>query len=153
MKRIAIVASAALSLCIGSTRAFAVDDAERLSLRIPGQRYSAFEKFSALRFGDVTWSIRLWACDASSFEVTKVLGGTVQAPYAVKITPKGNNRIETLYPSFRRLYSIHVLAASLEDAIQIRRALIREVDVQQRRIEKQQGNPPGHLKRVVASWK
>jgi hypothetical protein len=153
MKRTPIVTLAALSLCIGSTRALAVDDAERLSVRIPGQRYSAFEEFSALRFGEVTWFIRLWACDASSFEVTKVLGGTRQAPYAVKITPKGNNRIETLYPSFRRLYSIHLLATSLEDAIKIRRALIREVDVQQQHIEKRQGDAPGHLKRVVSSWK
>src|SRR4051812_15232976 len=110
MKRVAIVTLVVLSASMGSIQALAFDDAERLSVRVPGQRYSAFEEFSALRFGEVTWFIRLWACDASSFEITKVLGSTAPAAYAVKITPKGNNRIETLYPSFRRLYSIHLLA-------------------------------------------
>jgi hypothetical protein len=31
--------------------------------------------------------------------------------------------------------------------------LIREVEVQQRNIEKRHGNEPGHLKRIVSSWK
>jgi hypothetical protein len=153
MKRIVIVTLVMLNFSIGSTRALAYDDAELLSARVPGQRYNAFEEFSALRHGEMTWFIRLWACDASSFEITKALGSTAPAAYAVKITPKGNNRIETLYPSFRRLYTIHLLAVSLEDAIKIRRALIREVDIEQRNIEKRQGNTPGHLRRVVSSWK
>ena len=153
MKRIATLTLIMVSFFVASTEAFAYDDAELLSVRVPNQRYSAFDEFSALRHGEMTWFIRLWACDASSFEITKVLGGTASAAYAVQITPKGNNPIETLYPSFRRLYSIHLLAASLQDAIKIRRALIREVDMEQRHIEKRQGNAPGHLKHVVSLWK
>ncbi|HMG04418.1 MAG TPA: hypothetical protein VK581_03095 [Chthoniobacterales bacterium] len=99
------------------------------------------------------WFIRLWACDASSFEITRVLGRTSPAPFAVKITPKGNNPIDSLYPSFRRLWSIHLLAASLEDAVRMRQALTLEIDMMQRHIEKRQGNTPGHLKRIVRSWK
>lgn len=153
MKHIAIVGLVVLGVVAGSTRAPASESAEVLSIRVPSQRYRSFEEFSALRCGQVTWFIRLWTCDASSFQITKVLGNTAPAPYAVKITPKGNNRIETLYPAFRRLYSIHLLAASLEDAVKIRQALIRDVDMQQRNLEKRHRNPPGHMKRVVSSWK
>jgi len=134
-------------------RCVAYDDAEILSLRAPNQRYRAFDDFSLLQRDKMDWFIPLWACDAGSFEITKVLGSTAPMPYAVKITPRGNNPIDSGYPAFARRYSIHLLAVSLDDAMKIRRALIREIDVQQRNIEKRHGNPPGHLKAVVSSWK
>jgi hypothetical protein len=144
---------AVLVFCLVVNRVVAYDDAELLSLRIPDQRYRVFEEFSVLRREKMDWFIRLWACDAGSFEITKVLGGTAPAPYAVKITPKSNHPISSGYPYMGRRYSIHVLAASLDDATRIRRALIREVDVQQKNVEKKHRNPPGHLKRLVSSWK
>jgi hypothetical protein len=140
-------------LLLISGNAIAADDAEMLSRRVPSQSYDALDEFSVLRREKMDWFIRLWACDASSFEITKVLGGTSPAPFAVKITPKGNNPIDSLCPSFRRLRSIHLLAASLEDAVRMRQALTLEIDAMQRHIEKRQGNTPGNLKRIVRSWK
>jgi hypothetical protein len=128
------------------------DDAEILSRRIPDQSYNAYDEFSLLWRGKLEWYIVLWACDSASFEINKVLGNTAPAPYAVKITPKGDHPMDA-YPYLGRVRTIHLLAASLEDAIKIRRALIFEVEIQQRHIEKRQGNSPGHLKRVVQSWK
>ena len=153
MKRFVFAALAVLTFCLGTGRVIAYDDAELLSLRIPNQRYRAFDDFSVLQREKMDWFIPLWTCDASSFEIIKVLGDTAPASYAVKIAPKGNNPIDSGYPSFARRYSIHLLAASLDDATKIRQALIREVQVQQRNIEKRHGNPPGHLKRVVSSWR
>jgi hypothetical protein len=140
-------------LLLISGNAIAADDAEMLSRRIPSQSYNVLDQSSVLRHEKMQWFIPLWACDPTSFEVTKVLGGPAPAPFAVKITPKGNNPIDSLYPYFSRLRSIHLLAASLEDAVRMRRALILEVDAMQRYIEKKQGNMPGHLKRIVRSWK
>jgi hypothetical protein len=153
MKRFVFVLLAVLAFCLVSNRGVAYDDAERLALRIPGQRYRMFEEFSVLHREKMDWLIRLWACDSSSFEITRVLGGTAPAPYAVKITPKGNNPIGSGYPYMSRRYSIHLLAASLGDAIRIRQALIRGVDLQQKNVEKKHRNPPGHLRRLVSSWR
>ena len=153
MKRFIVSALAGLSFCLSTSRVSAYDDAEVLSLRIPSQRYRAFDDFSVLQREKMDWFIPLWTCDASSFKIIKVLGSTAPAPYAVEIAPKGNNPIDSGYPSFARRYSIHLLAASLADATKIRQALIREVEVQQRNIEKRHGNQPGHLKQVVSSWK
>lgn len=139
-------------LLLISGNAIAADDAEMLSRRIPSQSYDALGERSVLRREKMEWFILLWACDASSFKIIKVLGGTSPGPFAVKITPKGNNPISSFYPNFRRLRSIHLLAASLEDAIRMRRALILEIDAMQRQIEKRQGNTPGRLKRLVRSW-
>ena len=79
MKRLAIATLVMLSFFVGSTRARAYDDAEALSARVPNQRYMAFEEFSALRNGQMTWFIRLWACDAQQFRDTKVPGSTASA--------------------------------------------------------------------------
>jgi hypothetical protein len=146
-----VVSLAVLWLISGN--AIAADDAEMLSRRIPGQRYDVLDKFSVLQRDNMEWFIQLWACDATSFEIIKVLGGTAPAPFAVKITLKGNNPISTDYPYSNRVRSIHLLAASLKDAVRMRHALILEIDAMQQRIEKRQGNPPGHLKRIVRSWK
>jgi hypothetical protein len=153
MKRFVFAALSVLIFCFGTRRASAYDDAEVLSLRIANQRYRAFDDFSVLQREKMDWFIPLWTCDASSFKIIKVLGGSAAAPYAVEITPRGNNPIDSGYPTFARRYSIHVLAASLADATNIRKALIREVAVQQRNIEKKHGNEPGHLRSVVSSWK
>jgi hypothetical protein len=153
MKRFVSPALAVLTFGLGISRLMAYDAAEVLSLRIPNQRYRALDDFSVLQREKMDWFIPLWTCDASSFKIVKVLGSSAPAPYAVEIAPKGNNPIDSGYPSFARRYSIHLLSASLGDATKIRQALIREVEVQQRNIEKRHGNPPGHLKQVVSSWK
>ena len=152
MNRFFLASLAVLTCCLVSNRVIAYDDAELLSLRIPNQRYRMLEEFSLLQREKMDWFVPLWACDASSFEITKVLDRTAPAPYAVKITPKGNNPISSGYPYMGRRYSIHLLTASLDHAIRVRRALIREIDVQQQNLEKKHRNPPGHLKRLVSSW-
>jgi len=96
--------------------------------------------------------MRLWACDPADLAIIKVLGSSAAAPYAIKITPTGDNPIGAL-DHVGRLRSVHLLAASLADAIKMRRALISEIDAMQRRIEKRQGNAPGYLKRLVQSQK
>ena len=90
----------------------------------------------------------LWAVDPVTLDIVKVLGGSAPAPYAIKITPSGHHPIQT-YPSQSRLTSIHLLAASLKDAIAIRRALITEIAKIQRVLEKRQGNTPGYLKHLA----
>jgi hypothetical protein len=96
--------------------------------------------------------MRLWACDPADLAIIKVLGGSQPAPYAIKVTPTGDNPIGAL-DHVGRLRGIHLLTASLADVIKMRRALISEIDALQRRIERRQGNPPRHLKRIVGSWK
>ena len=128
--------------------AFAFDDAEFLSRRVPGQRYQVLNvDICALQFGDALWGIPIWACDPATLTITKVLGGSAPAPYAITITTGPNNPMEEM--SGRTLTTIHLLAASLDDAIKMRRALIKEIEVMQRRIERRQGNPPGYLKSAV----
>jgi hypothetical protein len=48
-----------------------------------------------------------------------------------------------------RLQTIHLLPASLEDAIKMRRGLVIEIGAIQRKIEARQGNAPGYLKRML----
>jgi hypothetical protein len=143
-----------LFLCVGfsvllTTSAFALDDAELLSRRVPGQRYQVLDvEICALQFGNALWGIPIWACDPATLTITKVLGGSAPAPYAIAITTRPNDPMEEI-SSGRHLTTIHLLAASREDAIKMRRALIKEIEVMQRRIERRQGNPPGYLKSVV----
>src|SRR5437764_1503322 len=82
--------------------------------------------------------------------ITKVLGGSAPAPYAIVITTRLNDPMEEI-SSGRRLSTIHLLAASLEDAIKMRRALVKEIEVMQRGIEHRQGNRRGYLKSAVRS--
>jgi hypothetical protein len=140
------------ALLLFSRRAGAADDAEILSRRVPGQRYFVGETLTWLDRGEISWGIPLWACDPAGLAVIKVLRGSGPAPYAIKITPIGNNPIFA-WDRVGRLQSIHLLAASLVDAVKMRRALISEIDAMQRRIEKRQGNTPGYLKRLVQSKK
>ena len=132
------------------TSASALDDAELLSRRVPGQGYQVLDDVDicALRFGNALWGIPIWACDPATLTITKVLGNSAPAPYAITITTRPNDPMEEI-SSGRHLTTIHLLAASLEDAIKMRRALIKEIEVMQRRIERRQGNPPGYLKSVV----
>src|SRR2546423_4786696 len=128
--------------------AFALDDAELLSRRVPGQRYQVLDAdICALQFGNALWGIPIWACDPATLTIAKVLGGSAPAPYAIAITTRPNDPMEEI--SGRTLTTIHLLAASLDDAIKMRRALIKEIEVMQRRIERRQGNPPGYLKSAV----
>lgn len=135
-----------------SRRAGAADDAEILSRRVPNQSYYVGETSAWLDRGDISWGIPLWACDPAGLAIVKVLRGSGPVPYAIKITPIGNNPIYA-WDRVGRLQSIHLLAASLEDAVKMRRALVTEIDAMQRRIEKRQGNTPGYLKRLVQSKK
>jgi hypothetical protein len=130
----------------------AADDAENLSKRVPNQSYYVGETSAWLDRGEISWGIPLWACDPAGLAIIKVLRGSGPAPYAIKITPIGNNPIYA-YDRVGRLQSIHLLAASLEDAIKMRHALISEIDAMQRRIEKRQGNAAGYLKRINQSKK
>jgi hypothetical protein len=130
----------------------AADDAEILSRRVPNQSYYLGETVAFLERGEISWVIRIWACDPASLAIIKVLGGSAPASYAIKITPSGDNPIGAL-DHVGRLRSIHLLAASLGDAVKMRRALVTEIDVMQRRIEARQGNAPGYLKRLVQSQK
>jgi hypothetical protein len=131
------------------TLASALDDAEVLSRRVPGQRYQVLADVDscALQFGNAIWAIPIWACDPATLTITKVLGGSAPAPYAIAITTRPNDPMEEI--SGRTLTTIHLLAASLDDAVKMRRALIKEIEVMQRRVERRQGNPPGYLKSAV----
>jgi hypothetical protein len=131
--------------------ASARDDAEILSRKVPGQVYSARKGIGVLEKGDISWGIPLWSCTPGSFKIIKVLGETPAAPYAVEITVSPNERIYGGPDTIRVLRSIHVLALSLDDALKIRRSLIAEIEPMRRFIEKQQGNAPGFLKRMVES--
>jgi hypothetical protein len=130
----------------------AADDAEILSRRVPNQSYYVSETLAWLDRGEISWGIPLWACDPGGLAIIKVLRGSAPVPYAIKITPIGNNPIYA-YDRVGRLQSIHLLAASLEDAVKMRRALISEIGAMQRRIEARQGNAPGYLKRINQSKK
>ncbi len=123
--------------------AIAEDEAEMLSKRVPNQWYYVGEAngSSILRLGSATWAIPLWACNADSLAIIKVLGNSPPAPYAVAITPPGNNPIDEIDTN-RRIYTIHLLAASMEDAVKIRRALLNEIEIAKRNLEKRQGHRP-----------
>ena len=123
-----------------------------LSRRVPNQSYYVGETAAYLERGEIEWMISLWACAPSSLTLHKVLGGSARAPYAIKITPSGDNPIDAL-GHVGRLRSIHLLAASLEDAVKMRRALIAEIAAMQQKLEKRQGKPPGYLKRLAESKK
>ena len=140
----------AAMLLLGQT-VFAFDDAERLSRKVPGQAYRALDDYALLEKGDVRWGIPLWSSTPANLKIIKVLGDRPAAPYAVEITVARNQRIDGSPDTLTRLRSIHFLAVSLEDALKIRRALIVEIELMRRVIEKRQGNPPGYLKRVVES--
>jgi hypothetical protein len=123
--------------------AVAEDEAEMLSRRVPNQSYYVGEAdgSSILRLGSATWAIPLWACSADSLAIIKVLGNSAPAPYAIAITPSGNNPIDEIDTN-RRLYIIHLLAASKEDAIKMRQALLNEIETAKRNLEKRQGHRP-----------
>jgi hypothetical protein len=148
----------ALLVCFGysvvtATAAFALDDAEILSRRVPGQSYRVLSAdICALQHGNALWGIPIWACDPTTLNIIRVLGASASAPYAIAITTRPNDPMEEI-SSGRRLSTIHLLAASKEDAIRMRRALIKEIEVMQRSIEPRQGNPPGYLKSAVRSHK
>jgi hypothetical protein len=137
--------------CAVAASSFALDDAEILSRRVAGQRYQVLPAvdISALQLGNATWGIPIWACDPATLKIIKVLGTSAPAPFAIEITTRPNDPIEE--SSGRRLSTIHLLAASKEDAIRMRRALIQEIEVMQRTIERRQGKKPGYLKSVVRS--
>jgi hypothetical protein len=134
-----------------SAVAFAADDAERLSRRVPDQAYHALPDYALLDKGNIRWGIPLWSCSPANLKVIKVMGKTAPAPYAIEITVGKNERINGYPDSMMRLQSIHLLAASLADALKIRRALIAEIASMQSLLEKRQGNPPGYLKRLLES--
>ena len=140
------------AVLLSSRPVSAADDAEILSRRVPDQRYYVGETTAWLDRGEISWGIPLWACDPADLAIVKVLRGSGPAPYAIKITPIGNNPIYA-WDRVGRLQSIHLLAVSLEDAVKMRRTLMSEIDAMQRRIEKRQGNTPGYLKRLVQSKK
>jgi hypothetical protein len=98
------------------------------------------------------WGIPIWACDPATLKIIRVLGDSAPAPYAIAITTRPNDPIEEVF-SGRRLSTIHLLAASKDDAVKMRRALINQIEVMQRRIERRQGKPPGYLKSKVRSQK
>lgn len=143
-----LVVLAVLSVC--GRVAFALDDAERLSRKVPGQAYRALKDYAVLEKADIRWGIPLWSCTPGNLKVVKVLNKTPATPYAVEITVGKNERIGS-EDSLMRLQSIHLSAVSLDDAVKIRRALILEIESMRRLIEKRQGNPPGFLKRVLES--
>jgi hypothetical protein len=141
--------------CGIASHVFAEDDAEVLSRRVPKQRYYVVsDTGSALQRGNGNWLIPLWACDPETLTIIKVIGGSAPAPYAIRIATRPNNPISELsFSGGRTLPAIHLLAASLEDAKKMRRALVKEIESMQRAIERRQGNPPGHLKKAVRSQK
>jgi hypothetical protein len=139
-----------VALLLVSGVAGAADDAVRLSRRVPDQAYRAWPEFALLEKGNIEWYIPLWSSTPAKLKIIKVLNESRAAPYAVEITVGKNERIDAR-DNVMRLHSIHLLAASLEDAIKIRRALIVEIEWMRRAIEKRQGNPPGYLKRVLES--
>jgi hypothetical protein len=129
------------------------DDAVVLSRRVPGQAYYAHFESAVLDKGNNRWFIPLWSSSPAQLKIIKVLGkSSPPAPYAIEITVGKNERIDG-EDNVMRLHSIHLLAASLDDAVKMRRALIAEIDSMQRHIEKRQGNPPGHFKRILESHK
>jgi hypothetical protein len=128
--------------------AFALDDAERLSRKVPGQAYRALDDYALLEKADIRWGIPLWSCTPGDLKIVKVLNKTPATPYAVEITVGKNERIDAV-DNVMRLQSIHLGALSLDDAVKIRRALILESESMRTVIEKRQGNPPGYLKRVL----
>jgi len=140
-----------LPLIVASS-ARAADDVEILSRRVPNQAYLRRDTGSVLKRGDAYWSIPLWACDPTTLTITRVLAHSAPAPYAIAISPGANNPIGQAEGGIR-LYTIHLLAASKEDAEKMRRALVTEIETMQRFIEKKQGNKPGFLKATVHSWK
>lgn len=139
-----------LALILVSEVAGAPDDAVRLSWRVPAQNYYFRPGFAVLQKGNLDWYIPLWSCLPASFKIIKVLGKSPPAPYAVEITVGKNERIDA-HDNVMRLHSIHFLAASLGDAVKIRRALIAESEWMRKFLEKRQGNSPGYLKRVLES--
>jgi hypothetical protein len=139
-----------LTLLFVSETAGAPDDAVRLSWRVPDQNYYFRTGFAVLQKGNLDWYIPLWSCTPASLKIIKVLGKSPPAPYAVEITVGKNERIDAT-DNVMRLHSIHFLAASLGDAVKIRRALIAESEWMRKFLEKRQGNPPGYLKRVLES--
>ena len=139
-----------LALLVVSKIACASDDAVRLSRAVPDQAYYALPDYALLERGKLRWGIPLWSCTPANLKIIKVLGKSPLAPYAVEITVGRNERIDA-DDNVMRLQSIHLLAASLEDAVKIRRALIAEIESMRKVIEKRQGNPPGYLKRVLES--
>lgn len=145
--RIALSAPAFLFI---SRSAIGADDADILSRRVSNQEFYVGDACAYLQRGKTLWVVRLWACDPATLTITEVLGNSAPAPYAIKITPRGDNPIIAL-DRLGRLESIHLLAASLEDAVKMRRAVIAEIAAMQRRIETRQGNAPGYLNRVVES--
>ena len=146
MKRVFLV----LLLFLVSDIARAADDAVRLSRRVPDQAYYGYREFAILEKANIEWLIPLWSSTPAKLKVIKVLNETRAAPYAVEITVGKNERISAR-DNVMRLHSIHLLAASLDDAVKIRRALILEIEWMRRNIEKRQGNPPGYLKRILES--
>jgi len=145
---------AVLGLFCGiASHVFAEDDAEILSRRVPGQRYQVLSaNICALQRGNAMWGIPIWACDPATLNIIRVLGDLAPAPYAIEIITRPRDPIEEVF-SGRRLSTIHLLAASLEDAKKMRRALVKEIESMQRAIERRQGNPPGYLKKAVRSQK
>jgi hypothetical protein len=136
-------------LLLSGQIAFAYDDAVVLSRRVPEQAYWPAAEFAFLDKGNNQWYIPLWSSSPAKLKIIKVLGkSTPPAAYAVEITVGRNERIDGK-DNVMRLHSIHLLAASLDDAVKMRRALIAEINSMQRHIEKRQGNPPGHLKRLL----
>jgi hypothetical protein len=138
------------ALLLASEVAGAPDDAVRLSWRVPYQNYYFRATFAVLQKGNLDWYIPLWSCTPANLKIIKVLGKSPPAPYAVEITVGKNERIDAP-DNVMRLHSIHFLAASLGDAVKIRRALIAESEWMRKFLEKRQGNPPGYLKRVLES--
>lgn len=143
-----LVVLAVLSVC--GRVAFALDDAEWLSRKVPGQAYRALNDLALLEKANIEWGIPLWSCTPANLKIIKVLGKSPPAPYAVEITVGKNERIDAR-DNVMRLHLIHFLAASLGDAVKIRRALIAESESMRKFLEKRQGNPPGFLKRVLES--
>jgi hypothetical protein len=139
-----------LALLLGAEVACASDDAEWLSRKVPGQAYRALDDYALLEKADIVWGIPLWSCTPANLKIIKVLGKSPAAPYAVEITVGRNERIDAR-DNVMRLQSIHLLAASLGDAVKIRRALLAEIESMRLVIEKRQGNPLGYLKRVLES--
>lgn len=140
--------SLGLSLVIAS-HVFAEDDAEVLSRRVPNQSYKVLsDTICGLQRGNALWGIPIWACDPATLTISRVLGESAPAPYAIAIPTRPSDPMEEI-SSGRRLSTIHLLAASKEDAIRMRRALVKEIESMQRSIERRQGNAPGYLKSAV----
>jgi hypothetical protein len=137
------------ALLLGCQVAFAHDDAVVLSRRVPDQAYWAGPESAFLDKGNNRWFIPLWSSSPAKLKIIKVLGkSTPPAPYAIEITVGKNERIDG-EDNVMRLHTIHLLAASLQDAVKMRRALIAEINSMQQHIEKRQSNRPGHLKRIL----